>query len=197
MLMDKKEWRGTIMTRLKGLSEQEKQFKSKAIYQHLLHLSTWETSLTIGVTISTTKEINTRPIIEKAWEWEKQVAVPKCLPQTKQLDFRKLDNFSQLESVYFGLQEPIVAETSPIQPEHMALLIVPGLCFDSRGYRIGFGGGYYDRFLENYQGITVALAYEEQLIEKLPEEAHDIPVDFLVTPKGVVTCSKTKVTGQG
>jgi 5-formyltetrahydrofolate cyclo-ligase len=190
MLMDKKEWRATILAHLNSLSEQEKQLKSKAIYDHLLYHRAWENSQLIGVTISTAKEINTKPIIEKAWEQKKQVAVPKCLPQTKQLDFRELSTFTQLESVYFGLEEPIVAQTSPVQPEHMMLLIVPGLCFDSRGYRIGFGGGYYDRFLANYKGIKVALAYEEQLIEKVPEQGHDIPVDFLITPRGVVSCSR-------
>ena len=188
--MNKKEWRGTIMARLKTFSEQEKQRNSKTIYDHLFQLPTWEVSKTLGITISTSKEIDTTPIIEKAWELGKKVAVPKCLPETKQLDFREIYTFTQLESVYYGLQEPIVAKTAPVHPVHIDLLLVPGLCFDSRGYRIGFGGGYYDRFLAEFKGVKVALAYDEQLIDKVPEEEHDIPVDFIVTPRGVLTCSR-------
>ncbi|HET6871552.1 MAG TPA: 5-formyltetrahydrofolate cyclo-ligase [Sporolactobacillaceae bacterium] len=189
-MLDKKEWRGTIMSRLKRLSVEDRQLRSNAIYEHLVRLSNWATSETIGVTISTPNEIETRPIIEKAWEQAKEVAVPKCLPQTKQLDFRKLTHFSQLESVFYGLQEPIQDQTVPMAPEYIDLLIVPGLCFDSRGYRIGFGGGYYDRYLVHFNGVKVALAYEEQLIETVPEESHDIPVDFLITPSGVIPCTR-------
>ena len=92
-------------------------------------------------------EIPTFHIIEQAWHEGKEVAVPKCNPENKAMEFKKITSFEQLESVYSGLLEP-VAETVKVRDQHdLDLLIVPGLAFTKDGYRLGFGGGYYDRFL--------------------------------------------------
>lgn len=185
--MEKVRLRANMKERLKHLNIHEQVTK---IHQTLMSHDLWKKSETIGMTISTPLEMDTRFLIEKAWEENKSVAVPKCIPSQKFLDFRRLSSFNQLESVFYGLQEPIVSLTPSVQKEELDLLLVPGLCFDQRGYRIGFGGGYYDRYLLDFKGIKAALALDEQVLEKVPEEAHDIPVDFIFTPTQVVTCAR-------
>ncbi|PKG25731.1 5-formyltetrahydrofolate cyclo-ligase [Niallia nealsonii] len=139
----------------------------------------------IGVTISNFPEVDTYEIIRRAWELGKTVSVPKCLPKTKGMAFRKLTSFDQLETVYSGLQEPIEKATEETASREIDLLIVPGLGFTKEGFRLGFGGGYYDRYLMNYVGKTLSLAFEKQLMADLPIEAHDLPVDKMITNKGV------------
>ena len=97
------------------------------------------------------------------------------------MDFRKLERFDQLESVYSGLLEPIESKTNLVEPSDIDLLIVPGIAFDSEGFRMGFGGGYYDRFLQSFKGNTVSLAFREQIVSNLPKEDHDIPVEKIIT----------------
>jgi len=148
----------------------------------------WKQAKTIGITVSRPPEVDTFQIIPKAWEQGKQVVIPKCLPKTKEMEFRILEKFSQLERVYFNLYEPIVDKTKKVDPNQIDLLIVPGLAFNSSGYRLGFGGGYYDRFLKHYNNETVSLAFPQQLVEEIPVEAHDLPVGKIITSQGVFVC---------
>ena len=168
---------------LKMMTEEEHAAKAAKIAQRLFALEEWKHAKTIGVTISVFPEIPTRGIIEQAWIEGKSVSVPKCNPAAKTMQFKTITSFNELESVYHGLLEPI--ESTP-EVSYIDLLIVPGLLFTKQGYRLGFGGGYYDRFLSSYQGDTVALAYESQIKDSLPIEEHDIPVGKLVTPTSVI-----------
>ena len=72
-----------------------------------------------------------------------------------------------------------------VEPNDIDLLIVPGIAFDSEGFRMGFGGGYYDRFLQSFKGNTVSLAFQEQIVSNLPKEDHDIPVEKIITDEGI------------
>ena len=137
-------------------------------------------------TISKTPEVDTFQIIRKAWEQGKRIAVPKCEPKSRALEFRELKRFSQLETVYFGLYEPIVSETKSVDHEEIDLVVVPGLAYSKNGYRLGFGGGYYDRFLANYQGNTLSLAFQKQLVAELPVENHDLAVEKIITEAEVI-----------
>ena len=102
----------------------------------------------MGLRFPVPPEVDTYQIIRKAWDEGKRIVTPKCLPKDRQMDFRVLDRFDQLESVYFGLLEPIESKTVRVDPEEIDLLIVPGMAFERRGFRMGVGGGYYDRFLQ-------------------------------------------------
>ena len=139
----------------------------------------------IGITISSPPEVDTFQIIRKAWDEGKQIVIPKCLPKERKMDFRKLERFDQLESVYSGLLEPIESKTNLVEPSDIDLLIVPGIAFDSEGFRMGFGGGYYDRFLQSFKGNTVSLAFREQIVSNLPKEDHDIPVEKIITDEEI------------
>lgn len=146
----------------------------------------WKQAKMIGITISNRPEVDTYQIISKAWEEEKQVVVPKCYPKEKRMSFRLLNEFSQLESVFFGLLEPIEKATKEVEPDQIDLLIVPGLAFTKEGYRLGFGGGYYDRFLTNFTGKTVSLAFNTQIIPQFTIEKHDIPISKIITNEMVI-----------
>ncbi|KGX88880.1 5-formyltetrahydrofolate cyclo-ligase [Pontibacillus litoralis] len=159
--------------------------QTASIHCTLMETSLWREANVIGCTISQAHEINTRPIIERAWKEGKKVVVPKCYPKERQLIFYKITSFDELESVYFGLKEPIIEQTTEWSKEHIDLMIVPGLMFDVKGYRVGYGGGYYDRYLVGYNGATVSLCTEHQLIEQVPFDSYDIPVQHLITESGL------------
>ena len=146
----------------------------------------WLNAKVIGITISKEPEVDTYQIIRKAWEAGKEVVVPKCNPKDKTLTFRKITEFSQLESVFYGLLEPIIEQTMEVYPEDIDLLFVPGLAYTSEGYRLGFGGGYYDRYLTSYYGKTLSLAFHFQVIPQFPIEKHDIPVSKIITNDEVI-----------
>lgn len=173
---------------LKALDQEEQAGWVKGIHERLFNLDAWQTAKTVAVTVSMGSEIDTREIIEKAWEEGKTVVVPKCLPKERHLDFRTITTYDNLETVYYGLLEPKVTETASIHKMEIDLIIVPGLMFDTEGYRIGFGGGYYDRFLVDATAVKVAQAFDVQIIENLPRETHDIPVDRILTPSRSIVC---------
>ncbi|WP_052158947.1 5-formyltetrahydrofolate cyclo-ligase [Halobacillus sp. BBL2006] len=183
--MNKSDLRKLGKETLRKVSPVLKKEKEIQMYEHLFHTKLWENAQSVGTTISQDHEWSTFPIIERGWADKKIVAVPKCEPDAKQLDFYQLTDYHQLETVYFGLQEPDPTKTAHLAKEKIDLLIVPGLLFNDEGYRIGYGGGYYDRFLQNYQGQTVMIASEEQRHQQLPVEAFDKKVSYIITENGI------------
>lgn len=176
---------------LRELDADKRDLDTQLVHQRLQSLDLWKESKGIAVTVSRGSEMDTLPLIQLAWLQKKRVAVPKCDPVTKQMTFRCLTSFDQLESVYYGLMEPIENKTTRMSPEELDVMIVPGVCFDKWGYRVGHGGGYYDRYLVHYKGQTVSLAFDEQVRLLVPHEAHDIPVQWLVTPSRVIHPTET------
>jgi len=170
---------------LSNLIGAERESKVTNIHKALFNTSSYQNAKVIGCTISQEHEIDTKPIIEKAWKDGKTIAVPKCNAKQKELTFRKLTSFDELETVYFGLKEPKEEKTEVVTKERIDLMLVPGLIFDYRGYRIGYGGGFYDRYLEQFNQTTIALATEEQLIHQVPNDSFDIPVQHLITELGL------------
>ncbi|MDZ7834585.1 MAG: 5-formyltetrahydrofolate cyclo-ligase [Alkalibacterium sp.] len=100
--------------------------------------------------------------------------------------FMKSHRSRQVEKGYSDLIEPIVTETTRVDAESIDLMIVPGVIFTPSGYRIGYGGGYYDRFLKDFSNTTVSLLHSNQLVESFPVEPHDIPVQYLITEEGLM-----------
>lgn len=143
--------------------------------------------------ISFNNEVLTKPIIDNSIKHEKQVFIPVTVPKTKEIIVSELLNFEEdLEVGTFGLLEPKKDFLRPYSPEQLDLIIVPGVAFDSRGYRIGYGAGYYDRFLAKIDNDVpkISLAFDMQIINHVPNEEYDIPVDYIITESNFIECKR-------
>lgn len=184
--MVKNKLREQMILTLKRINSNEKRKIENHMLEHLTSSSLWKNARTIGMTISSSFEWDTRIFIEQAWRENKRIVVPKSMPNTKQLIFYMIDTYEQLVKGYANLFEPDPLKAEMIHKTDIDLLVVPGIVFDNQGYRIGFGGGYYDRFLENLNVLTVSLVSELQLVDTIPIDQFDIAVQYLVTEKGVI-----------
>ncbi|WP_181833035.1 5-formyltetrahydrofolate cyclo-ligase [Bacillus taeanensis] len=185
MKMEKKQLRSMVKKRLSQMTDQEYQERSAQAAKKLFNHSAWKEANTVGITVSRQREVDTIHIIEQAWKQEKNTTVPRCMVEDNRLDFRLFTSFEQLEVVYMDLKEPSLLKTKAVSPHEVDLLIVPGLLFDKNGYRIGYGGGYYDRYLSTYTNKTIALAFECQIIDTLPREPFDLPVQEIITEEKI------------
>lgn len=180
---------------LRSILQQDLQQKPQSLYKKqsdqiatlLFETEEWRSAKIIAITISRAPEVDTYSIIQQAWRTGKTIVVPKCHNNSRTMSFHIIHSFDELESVFFGLLEPIISKTVEVYKDSIDLVIVPGLGFTTKGYRLGFGGGYYDRFLSDYHGKTISLAFPEQIIQSLPLEPHDIPVHKLINPEGVIS----------
>lgn len=190
--MSKLSKRKLMITIMKDMNHSEHESKTTGILNRLYTCEEFASAKTIGVTISRFPEVDTYPLIVTAWESGKQVAVPKCNPKTREMDFRLITSFDDLETVYMDLKEPVEDRTISIAKRKIDLQIVPGVVFSDEGFRIGFGGGYYDRYLTDFSGNRIALAFEIQTSQEVPIEEHDIPVNKIITENRVVQCREIR-----
>lgn len=179
--MEKKEIRNAMIKNLNTITIENREQKSKQIIDRLINTDFWKSADIIATTIPMEHEINTKYLISACWDVKKSVVVPKCNHKTKEMQFYKINSFNDLEKGYFGLQEPIEMKCEKISKEEIDLVIVPGVAFTYNGERLGYGGGYYDRFLVGYNNYLAALAYDVQMIENIPIEKHDIKIPFIYT----------------
>ena len=173
--MDKPVIREHMIQTLKKMPIKQKQQKETVILQLLFSSQIWQTAESVGVIRSLPFEFDTAAIFAKGFEQNKRIAVPKA--QQKKLQFYHVEPTTRYETSAFGVEEPI----SEQEAHHLDLLIVPGLAFSKTGYRIGFGGGYYDRFLSAFDGKTVSLVFGEQFNDQWTPDVFDIPIDKIYT----------------
>ncbi|MBF0011491.1 5-formyltetrahydrofolate cyclo-ligase [Enterococcus innesii] len=173
--MEKPVIREHMIQTLKKMPSKQKQQKETVILQLLFSSQIWQTAESVGVIRSLPFEFDTAAIFAKGFEQNKRIAVPKA--QQKKLQFYHVEPTTRYEASAFGVEEPI----SEQEAHHLDLLIVPGLAFSKTGYRIGFGGGYYDRFLSAFDGKTVSLVFGEQFNDQWTPDVFDIPIDKIYT----------------
>lgn len=174
-----------MMAGFAKMDESERADISKQLQENLFRSDLWQQAETIGVYLSVGDEWDTRNIVKQAFIEGKNVVVPKTIPDTKELVFYQLTDPSQTVKGNFGLEEPDITQTSPVDKDAIDLLLVPGLVFTKNGYRVGFGGGYYDRFLADFIHTTVSILHSNQFVETFPIEPFDIPVNYLITEKEI------------
>lgn len=175
--MDKKELRRKIRERKRAMTEEEIQQRSEALARLFLESELYRNAGTIYGYLPYNQEVRTVPMLEQALRDGKRVAVPKCYGD--EMKFIYMDDLSQVEKGYAGIPEPIA--DGPEGDDPHALVLMPGLAFDKEGHRIGYGGGFYDKFLAREQEHpTLALCYEFQMMEHLETEEFDIPVDCVL-----------------
>lgn len=188
--LEKQRLREEHLVAREALTEQERSVLDDRITQKLLATSEYAEATTVLTYVSVSSEVSTRMFIECALRDGKTVAVPRCLPGHC-LEFVAIVSLEQLVAAPFNLLEP--AKELPALTEDQknnSICIVPALLVDAKGYRLGYGAGFYDRFLSTYPGKKICLAYQQNLSRTmLPHTAFDVAVDLVITESDVLTCA--------
>ncbi|QOY36135.1 5-formyltetrahydrofolate cyclo-ligase [Anaerobacillus isosaccharinicus] len=179
--MNKGNVREEIKKKLLEMNDIDYWALSTRIKDELINSNEWAEALTIGLTISTGREVDTKEIIEEGWRQNKRIVVPKCFPKNRELRFYQFNSFQEVEDSFYSLKEPIISVTPYVPKNEIDLMVVPGIVYDKRGFRIGYGGGYYDRYLSNYTNKTISLAFGLQIVDEVPVEEHDVAVEKLIS----------------
>ena len=176
----KSELRKQVLQEMKALPREQKQFIDQALTERLLQHPFYQEAKVIATYLSFSHEFQTQELIEQALKDGKKVLIPKTYPKGH-MDF-VVYNPQQLVKTSFGLLEP-QGDLEVVDASQIDLIHVPGLAFTTEGYRIGYGGGYYDRYLEHFSGHTLSTVYPCQIQDFSPEN-HDIPVQEVLIDEG-------------
>jgi len=163
------------------LTEEQKISLDSTIQSRLLALREYAIADTIFTYVSKPIEVDTITLINAALANHKQVAVPRCVPDTCDMEFYYITSLDDLEKGMFGVLEPVPSKCRRVTDYSKGFCIVPGLSFDAQGYRLGYGKGYYDRFLAEFKGNTIGVCYVGCVQWNLPHGYYDKPVDILIT----------------
>ena len=175
--MDKKALRQTIKEQKRAMTEEEIVAASNRLAEQFYASEQYQTAKTIYGYLPYNQEVRTTPMLQRALSDGKKIAVPKVYGD--QMKFIYIEDLSQVEKGYCGIPEPVA--DAPVADDPTALVLMPGLAFDAEGHRIGYGGGFYDKFLMEEPGHpTIALCYGFQMLPKLETEEFDIPVDCVL-----------------
>ena len=156
--------------------------QDQRIAARALSLPAYRQAKTVCCFVSTPREIDTRPILLDALSGGKRLCVPLCLGAGA-MEMRAVRSLAALSPGTWGILEP-GPDAPCVPPEDIGLVLVPCLACDRRGYRLGQGGGYYDRWLSRYHGPTVALCREAALLDAVPRAPWDVPVSLVITERG-------------
>lgn len=175
--MNKKELRQAIRAQKRAMTEADILRRSEILAEKFARSDAYRAAKTIYGYLPYNQEVRTVPMLQRALDEGKRVAVPKVYGDD--MKFIYLDDLSQVAKGYAGIPEPVA--DGPVAQDETALVLMPGLAFDPAGHRIGYGGGFYDKFLAREpHHPTVALCYDFQVIEHLETEEFDIPVDQVI-----------------
>ena len=189
---EKKALRKEILTRRKNIDAAEKGEMDKKILDRFFESKYYKEAKNIFIYISYDSEINTREIINKAFKDGKKIYVPRTEFETRLMDAVEITSFDNLIKSSYGILEPS-KEVLQINPNELDLIVVPGVAFDRNGGRMGYGAGFYDRYFKKINKdnikriVKLALAYDFQVLEKVPMSVQDVPVDFIITEKEFIS----------
>ena len=175
--MDKKALRNKIREMKRAMTQEQITSASLRLGELFCNHPLYFHAKTIYGYLPYNQEVRTAPMLERALADGKRVAVPKVFGD--EMKFIYLDDLSAVEKGYAGIPEPV--SDGPIADDPAALVLMPGLAFDAQGHRIGYGGGFYDKFLAAEPGHpTIALCYAFQMVDYLETEEYDVPVDCVL-----------------
>lgn len=188
---DKKQLRKQLQQILAHMPADLRQHKSQAICRYVLDTEDYKKASVVMAFLSMPQEVDTTAILLDAWQQGKTVAVPQVSWEQHSMipvEIHSLDTGLSVDKR--GLRNPITG--TPVSYEDIDLVIAPGLGFDRRGNRLGRGGAYYDRFFASkaLRALKLALAYSEQIVDKIPRDKMDVPVDVLVCETGIIRCTQ-------
>lgn len=186
----KENLRATARKRRNEITIEERNILDKKIQKWLLGMSDFRNAKTIFIYVSNSAEVSTISIIEQSLKLGKNVAVPRCVPNSRNMNFYLIKNLSELTPGSYGILEPPVSLSKKARSFADSFCVVPALCCDIQGFRIGYGGGYYDRFLNSFKGKTAIIIYKEFLSPSLLHGRFDISADFIISEDGVLSTAK-------
>lgn len=178
--------RQEMKNRMSGLSEEYRRAAEAAIVGHLLETPVYQQATVIFCYVGTNGEIDTRPILDAVLKAGKILGVPRCSGKGRMEVFR-IEKLDELEKGAYGIMEP--KEGCPVIPkDSIQLAVVPCLSCTAEGMRLGYGGGYYDRYLEHSSCRSIALCRERMMCHMIPKESHDFHVELVITENEVIFC---------
>ena len=178
MQIEKNKLRAFAKDFRKSLSADEKARKDKIIFEKVVQLDAYKSAKRVLLYFPKAIEVDTKAIIQYAFENNKQVFLPKCVGE--HLQFYQVDSYEQLQEGHFGLLEPKETCKPYENSQEQDLCIIPALMADSLGFRLGYGKGFYDRFLKDFNGCKCIVCYFENLVKNLPIYPTDIKADIVV-----------------
>lgn len=190
----KRELRQSKLAERNALSPKEIKKKSACIAQRVIALQEWQNAATILFYVSFGHEVGTHVLIKESLKRKKKVVVPKII-ERKFYAYTISDFKKDLHRGCFGILEPKHTQRRRADKRTIDLVIVPGICFDvEKGARVGFGGGYFDRFLRTLKkkAVILGLAFEQQLVKSVPCLKHDVTMDIVMTEKRVLSWKREK-----
>ena len=176
--------RQRMKTRRQALSEAQRQAYAQRMLEHLTQWERFRSLTLLHTFLSLPEEPCTQEIVEYCWQAGKKVAVPIVEKGVTTLEHSLLSSWSHVEAGPLGILQPKLEFRETVSLEQIALILVPGLAFDRQGGRLGYGGGFYDRFLPQTQGFRLGVAFHFQLLEQVPQSQHDLPMDGILTEEG-------------
>ena len=179
------------------LSQEQVAQYSRQIINHLFDLDCWKESTIVMLYVSFQNEVTTQAIYQRGWDMGKTMLLPICSPQDSLMEMSILSSFEQLQPNRYGILELPKTAQQMVPPQEIDLCLIPGIAFDHFGNRLGFGAGYYDRYLAKLRPQTprIALAYECQWYPGiLPTNIYDLPMDAILTERALYQIKTTAST---
>lgn len=191
---DKKDFRKRLLDKRRKLPIHDVSDFSAKIIHALLRWDIYIDSRNIMLYTPMPDEPQIMPVFEHAWSSNKLVSIPHLTEKWGIMDAALVDSFVDMVPGKFNLLMPDPLKVRIADSASLDLVVVPGVAFDSEGYRLGMGAGYYDRFLLTaVNAITIGICWAENIISEIPKERHDLPVDYLLTEMGILNCKKGKM----
>lgn len=180
----KQKLRQIAINKRKELGFQNEKLSLK-IAEFIVSLDEFSASDRVLSYMSLPDEVNTTKIIDRAISSGKKVFIPKCDEPCHNLNFYEYD-CSRLIECKYKIKEPDASVCQRLSDFDNSICLVPGLIFDKKGFRIGYGKGYYDRFLKNYNGVSIGICFDNFLLDSIPRDSYDQPVDIIVTDRQII-----------
>lgn len=185
----KGELRRRLLQMRKQLSVSQREQYDLQIAQNLFTIKEYKNCKTLLCYASLPDEVSTDFITQHSCSLGKKIALPKCVPETKQLRFYIVKSWEDLQPGHCRIMEPVPEKCEELTDFAHSICLVPALSIDNRGFRLGYGGGYYDNFLSSYNYTSIGLIYSFMQSDSLVYDVHDRAVDYIVTERGVI-CTK-------
>lgn len=189
-MADKKALRAEMRARRSACADRE--IRDEALFRRITGSALYRESESVLCYVSFGDEAGTLRLLRQALADGKRVFVPRCVPNTNQMVFYRIETLDALKPGSYGILEPPDAEYLRYTGADTAICFVPGLAFTAQGMRIGYGKGYFDTFLEKIDVCAVGLCYDFQLVPDIPAQAHDISMDYIITDKSLYRCGAEK-----